>query len=1098
MRITNLAINRPVTSFMFFIAIVLLGFVSLRELSVDLLPNISYPRLSVVTKFSGVAPEEIETLITDDLESAVSRIPGLRRVESISKEGVSYMTLEFSWGTDMDFAMLHTREKLDSVELPDDAEEPTIIPLDPQSKAIMVLSVSGDRYLLEIKEFSEELIKPRLEQIEGIGSAEIAGGVEREIQVEVDPEKLSLYDLSIDEISQRIDNFNRNLQGGTIRKGRFKYSLRVVGEFEEIDEIGEIGLKTTGERGVIRLKDVADIVDSIKEREGITRLNGKESIGILVRKESGANTVKVTQSAREVLEEIQKENPGVEIMVVSEQAKYIENAISSVLNSIIVGGILAFLVLFVFLQDIKTPVIIAVVIPISIIATFNLMYFRDITLNIMSLGGLALGVGMLVDNSIVVSESIFRHMSLGKNFMESAVTGTKEVGMAVTASTLTTISVFLPVIYVHGVAGQLFKDQALTVTFALLSSLIVSLTLLPMLASRKFELKAPAGAPKIKEKISEGKEKSFKRTAGKILLFPLKGFRWLLYNIPKGIFLTLNFIFALITQLVLIILHYISLPVKPVIRAVFKAYNAAYKTFEDRYHRVLIWSLGNKGKVLLASLCFLTITLFVASQMPRELMPKPETTSFEVNMKTPVDYSLEQTGDVVATLETWLKDQKSVRASFSQIGVVSGMEALNPEVSINSVNLYIETTHSSEVDGLMESIRMQLQRFPGLSYSIIKEQSTLAEFMAFTTAEVGLKIKGEDLNRLTLLAGQLVEKLNQIEGITDIATNIGEGKPEFLIAIKKDALEKYNISPGTIGNFLVNAVRGQRATQFKELEKKYDVRVRLEEQTRENIESLLDEQIPYEGTLIPLRELVSYEIARGPKEIRRENQQREVLVTANLRGKKISQVAPFIQEKIGELSLRQGYRVVFSGEQEEMTKSFQSLVFAFTLAVLLVYMIMAAQFESLKHPFLILLTLPMGLTGAIWALMITGQSLNVISVIGMVVLGGIVVNDAIVKIDYTNQLRRRGMPLRESIMEASRVRLRPILMTTVTTTFGLFPMSLGLGRGAELQQPMAIAVIGGLLLATFLTLILIPLVYEMAESRRSEQVDSRIEDGTDK
>jgi len=1097
MRITNITIKRPVTTFMLFLAIVLLGFVSLRELSVDLLPDISYPRLSVVTKFSGVAPEEIETLITDDLEAAVSRIPGLRRVESISKEGISYMTLEFSWGTDMDFAMLHTREKLDSVELPDDAEEPTIIPLDPQSKAIMVLSVSGDRYLLEIKEFSEELIKPRLEQIEGIGSAEIAGGVEREIQVEVDPDKLSLYDLSIDEISQRIDNFNRNLQGGTIRKGRFKYSLRVVGEFEEIEEIGEIGLKTTGDRGVIRLRDVAEIIDSIKEREGITRLNGKESIGILVRKESGANTVKVTQSAREVLEEIQQENSGIEILVVSEQAKYIENAISSVLNSIIFGGILAFLVLIVFLQDIKTPVIIAVVIPISIIATFNLMYYRDISLNIMSLGGLALGVGMLVDNSIVVSESIFRHKSLGKNLMEATVTGTKEVGMAVTASTLTTISVFLPVIYVHGVAGQLFKDQALTVTFALLSSLVVSLTLLPMLASRKFELSGPSGTPKKMEKRPNDTQKSFKKSAGKILLFPFRGLRWILYNIPKGIFLILNFIFTFLSQFFLIILHYISLPLKPIIHVVFKTYNMFYKKFENRYHRTLIWCLGNKGKVLLGALCFIAITLVVASQMPRELMPKPETNSFEVNMKTPVDYSLEQTGDVVATLETWLKDQKSVKASFSQIGVVSGMEALNPEVSINSVNLYVEATHSSGVDELMESMRKKLQKFPGLTYSIVKEQSTMAEFMAFATAEVGLKIKGEDLNRLTILAEQLVEKLNQIEGITDIATNIGEGKPEFLITIKKEALEKYNISPGTIGNFLVNAVRGQRATQFKELEKKYDVRVRLEERTRENIESLLDEQITDQGTLIPLRELVSYEIARGPKEIRRENQQREVLVTANLRGKKISQVAPTIREKIGELSLPQGYRVVFSGEQEEMTKSFQSLIFAFTLAVLLVYMIMAAQFESLKHPFLIMFTLPMGLTGAIWALKITGQSLNVISIIGMVVLAGIVVNDAIVKIDYTNQLRRRGLSVRESILEASRVRLRPILMTTVTTTLGLFPMSLGFGRGAELQQPMAIAVIGGLLLATFLTLILIPLVYELAESQKNELDFSQVEADSD-
>lgn len=1087
MKITQLSVDRPVTALMFYVAIVLLGFVSLRELSIDLLPDISYPRLSVVTQYAGVAPEEIETIITDDLEAAVSRIPGLRRVESISKEGVSYMTLEFAWGTDMDFALLHTREQLDGVRdrLPDDVDEPTIIPFDPHSRPILVLSISGDRSLLELKEFSEELIKPRLEQIDGIGSAEIAGGVEREIQVEVDPRYLSLYGLTIDQISQRIDAFNRNLQGGTIRKGRFRYSLRVVGEFEILDEIGEISIKTTENRGVIRLKDIAQIKDSIKERQGITRLNGKESIGILVRKESGANTVKVTQVAREILDEIIAENPGIDILVVQEEAKYIENAISSVFNSITLGGILAFMVLFVFLQDIKTPVIIAAVIPISIIATFNLLYYRDITLNIMSLGGLALGVGMLVDNSIVVSESIFRHKSLGRNARDAAVVGTKEVGMAVTASTLTTISVFLPVIYVHGVAGQLFKDQALTVTFAMLSSLIVSLTLLPMLSSRKLE-------------IGGGKEKgpqarvveTKKREGGKklvwILSAPFRGVRWLLYNLPKFVFMLLSLLFSFVTQLLLLVLHYLSLPVKPIIRALFKVYNAVYAKFEDRYHRVLVWCLGNKGTVLFWSILFLGITLAAASQIPRELMPKPEASAFEVNMKTPVDYSLEQTADIVSTLENWLGTRAEVKASFSQIGIVSGMEALDPEISLNSAKLYIEAFSPEQIDGLMEGIRQRLQGFPGVGYSLLREQSTLAQFMAFASAEVGLKIKGDDLNRLTLLANQLLLKLQSVEGIADITTNLGEGKPEFLIRIKKDALEKYGLYPAAIGSYISDAVGGKIASQFKEMEKKYDILVRFDEDVRENIEILLDEQVSHQGTLIPLRELVSYEVARGPKEIRRESQQREVLVTANLSGKKISQVAPDIQAKIAELELPPGYRVVFSGEQEEMNQSFRSLILAFTLAVLLVYMIMAAQFESLRHPFLILFTLPMGLTGAVWALLITGQTLNVVSIIGMVVLAGIVVNDAIVKIDYTNQLRRTGLSVRDAIMEASRVRLRPILMTTVTTALGLFPMSLGLGRGSELQQPMAISVIGGLMLATFLTLILIPLGYEMAEKDRGK------------
>ena len=1084
MKITQITVKRPVTTLMFFFAIVLLGFVSLRELSVDLLPNISYPRLSVITRYPGVAPEEIETFVTQPLEASVSRIPGLRRVESVSEEERSYMTLEFSWGTDMDFAMLHTREKLDGADIPEEAEEPTIIPLDPQSKPIMILAVSGERSLLELKDFSEELIKPRLEQIEGIGSAEIAGGVEREIQIEVDPKLLALYGLTIDDISRRVDEFNQNLQGGTIRKGRFKYPLRVVGEFEALSEIENIGLKTTEERGIIRLKDVARINDSIKERQGVTKLNGKESIGVLVRKESGANTVEVTQLTHEVLEEIRKENPGVNIHVVSEQARYIQDAISSVLKSIIFGGILAFFILYIFLQDLKTPVIISVVIPIAIIATFNLLFFRDVTLNIMSLGGLALGVGMLVDNSIVVSESVFRHTTLGKSLGDAAYIGTKEVGMAVTASTLTTISVFLPVIYVHGVAGQLFRDQALTVTFALLSSLVVSLTLLPMLASRRFEFEKKSKEKNVQD-TGEEKRAGERKSKLRFLLYPYIGLKWLLRIVFRGIYLALNFVFSFLLQLLLLVFHYLSLPFRHVFKFVFKGFNFVYQRFEIRYHQFLIWALNNKGKILAGSFVFLILTVLLASQIPRELMPKPEASSFELNLRTPVDYSLEQTVDVVSVIEDWLGRQDSVREQFSQIGVVSGMESLNPDVSQNSAQIYVELQQISQMDSTIEALRARLSEFPDLSFSIVKEQSTLAQFLAFSTAEIGLKVKGEDLNRLTLIADELVSRLRNVEGIADINTNVEEGKPEFLIRIRKDAIEKYRIPPQAVSNFLVDAVRGELASQFKELEKKFDILVRMDEKTRGNIESLLDEQMYYQETAIPLRELVYYDMVRGPKEIRRENQQREVIVSANLRGTKISQVVPEIQSQIDQLYLPFGYRVVFSGEQEEMSRSFRSLIFAFCLAVLLVYMIMAAQFESLVHPFLILFTLPMGLTGAVWALFLTGQTLNVISVIGMVVLAGIVVNDAIVKIDYTNQLRKRGLERREAILEASRVRLRPILMTTVTTAFGLFPMSLGLGRGAELQQPLAISVIGGLILATFLTLILIPVAYEIAEKKKS-------------
>lgn len=1089
MKIAQLSIERPVATLMFYVAVVLLGFISLNQLSVDLLPDISYPRLSVVTRYPGVAPEEVEILVTVPLEASVSRIPGLRRVESVSKEGVSFMTLEFAWGTDMDFALLHTREKLDSTRygLPEDAENPTIIPLDPQSKPIMVITVGGSDSLLELKEFSEELIKPRLEQIEGIGIAEVAGGVEREIHIEMNPELLSLYGLTIEQVSQKISASNQNLQGGTIRKGKFKYALRILGEFEGMEEIRETTLKATEEKGVIRLRDVAKVSDSLKEREGMTRLNGGESIGILVRKESGANTIKVTQEAKKVLEEVKKQNPRIDLHVVSEEAKHIENAISSVKEEILGGGILAFLVLLLFLQEIRTASIIFAVIAISVIATFNLLFFRNITLNIMSLGGLALGVGMLDDCAIVVSENIFRHKSLGKKLSEAAYTGTKEVGMAVSAAIFTTIVVFLPVIYVHGVAGQLFRDQALTVTFSLLASLIVSLTLVPLLSSREFNLeKWQPGTVEGQTQPGLSPRKG-RKSIWTYLSFPFKALRRLVYFIPKALVKALGFLMSLISQVVLLLFHYISLPFRPAARAVFKGFNSLYSWFTVRYHQFLAWSLDHKGKVMAVSLAFFGLTFLLGWRMPRELMPKVRVSSFEVRLKTPVEYSFEQTAEIVSAVEAWLAGQKPVRTFYSQTGLVSGMEVFNPDVSVNSAQIRVEVNSASHIDAVIEGLRARLRSFPGLTFSVFKEQTTIAQFLAFTPAELGLKIKGDELDVLKEIAQDLSARLKEIKGITDINTNIEEGKPEYLIKAKKDMLQEYNLSPDVVGTFIVNAVRGKKSSQFRELERKYDILVRLDRETRENIENLLNQRLLHQGRFIPLRDLVYYEVSKGPEEIRRENQQREVLVTANIRGTKISRVMPEVNKKIAALDLPPNYRIVFGGEQEEMGRSFRSLIWAFLLSALLVYMIMAAQFESLLHPFLIMFTIPMGLAGSFIALILTGHSINVISIIGIIVSVGIVTDNAIVKLDCTNQLRRGGMPLRQAVVESSNLRLRPILMTSATTVFGLLPLSLGLGEGAELQQSLGVAVIGGLIFSTFLTLILIPVVYELAEGRRERK-----------
>ena len=1092
MKLARLAVDRPVTMYMFYFAVILLGAVSLRELSVDLLPDISYPRLSVITNYPGVAPEEIETLITAPLESAVSRIPGLRRVESVSKEGVSLLTLEFDWGTDMDFTMLHTREQLDNAKdrFPEDAESPTIIPLDPQSRPIMTLALSGDRTLLELKELSEELIKPRLEQIEGVGSAEITGGVERQIQVEADPRKLALYGLTVDDVARRVDAFNRNLQGGTIRKGTFKYALRVVGEFESLDEIGEIGLLVTPEGGVVRLRDVATVRDGIEERQGMTRLDGAESIGLLVRKESGSNTVKVTKLVREVIGQIRRENPGITLSVVNEQAKTIEDAIGAVKDELIQGAVLAFLTLLIFLQEWKTPLIIGTVIPISIIGTFSLLFFGNITLNIMSLGGLALGVGMLDDCAVVVSENIFRHRSLGKGLKEAAYIGTKEVGPAVVSTALTTIVVFLPVIYVHGVAGQLFKDTALTVTFALLASLLVSLTLIATLQSREFDFgigkeerwRWKWGWAGLAPRSRVRRRRAGPRAAGPHR--PVRAVR-AAYALFKGLGFVLNFLASFAIQLFAFAAHYIALPFRPLLKAVFSGFNRVYGRFIDGYQRFLRWSLDHKGRVMAWTLVFFAAVFALGGLVRRELMPRMETTTFELDLKMPVDFSFEQTTEMAVMLESHIRGLAPVTKALSQIGIVSGMESADPDISVNSARLFVEVAKPKQLEGVLDAARRRLAQFPDVTYTILREQSTVSQFLALSTAEIGLQVKGRELDRLKDIAGDLASRLAAIPGVADVATNIGEGKPEFKVTVDKDALKRYpGLSPQTIGEFLVSAVRGRVATEFREMEKKYEVLVRLEDASRENIEALLGETLPFEGRLVPLRDLVSYEVVRGPREIRRENQEREVLVTANLKGRKISQVTPAIDRAIAGLRLPTDYRVVWSGEREEMARSFRSLVLALLLATLLTYMIMAAQFESLVHPFIVMFTLPMGAAGAIVALLLTGGTFNVISIIGLVVLVGIVVDNATVKIDYTNQLRRGGMPLREAVEEGSHVRLRPILMSTGSTLVGLIPMALALERGAELMQPLAVVVIGGLFFSTFLTLVLIPVIYEWVESRK--------------
>ncbi len=1122
MHISEFSIRRPTAVTMFFLAVVLIGYISLTNLSIDLLPDLSYPKLTIITIYQGAAPEEIEAFITAPLEEGISAVPGIRNIRSISRESISILTLEFSWGTDMNFAALHVREKLDNVRhyLPQGADKPTILHWDPQSKPIMTVAVAGKKDLLDLTNLSRDVFKPRMEQIKGIASAEIAGGVEREIHIEIVNKMLALYHLDIGDVDRRIEESNYNFQGGTIRKGKYRYALRTVGQFQDINEIKQVIIGRGKENAFIRLADIARIYDATREQQSITRFNKENSVGLLLYKEAGSNTVKVSEEAEKVLTELRREYPEVNLIVAYEEARFIRNSIQSVIKSIIYGALLAFLVLFLFLQDFRTPFIIAVSIPISIIAAFNLLYFTGISLNIMSLSGLALGVGMLVDNSIVVLENIFRHKSSGIKAINASFIGAKEVGMAVTASTLTTISVFLPIVYVKGVAGELFKDQALTVTFSLLASLIVALTLLPMMASRILrtgELKfgdstKQSSSESSSENQNKGK-KAVKKPSSKkdwriilaAILFPFKkafaALFFLLKVLLNSFTWLIDFIYSFITQIILFWLYSLSQLFRPLFNAAFKGFNYVYKRFEESYHRFLRYSLMNKGKVLLIALMLLIFSIGGGFFIKRELMPSVDSGQFIIKVKMPPGSTLKATQEIVARLENELLSIKNVNLVFSNIGLVQQTQTYGERnISSNTAELKVQLSSSNKkkrsstfdkeiklnsTEKVINYLRQKTSNMAEMELSFEPEQTALERVISSGGRGVNVKIAGDELPKCQSIADDLVKKFKNIQGIAEISTNLDEGKPEIKLWVKRNEAEKYDLSVQQVGNYIEGIMQGRIPTQYEEFDKKIDIRMRLQEKDRAAITNILNSSYPLiSGAQVPLRTLIEFEYVKGPQEIYRENQQRQVVISGSLKGKKISQVTPELERIIKAQDVPEGYRISMGGEEEELRRSFKSLYFAFVVAIILVYMIMAAQFESLVHPFTIIFSLPLGLIGVVIILLLFRQTLNVISIIGVVVLTGIVVNDAIIKVDCINQLRKKGMSKFDAIIKGSHLRLRPILMTTVTTVLGLTPMAIGVGEGAELQRPLALTIIGGLSFATLLTLIIIPIMYDILDRIR--------------
>lgn len=1073
MGLVAFATRRTVTIVMVTIAIVLFGSVALSRLEVTLLPDLSYPTLTVRTELTGAAPAEIETLIAKPIEEALSVIKNVRVVASTARSGQADVTLEFDWGTDMDFAVLDVREQLDALELPEEAERPLVLRFDPTMEPIVRLGLglsgagrgldeTGLKYLRRV---AEEEVQRRLESVSGVAAVRISGGLEDEVQVAIDQRRLAQVGIPIETVVNRLRLENVNLSGGRVEQGAYRYLVRTLNQFQGLDDIRETILVVRDGRA-IALGDVATVRAGHKEREAVIRVDGVEAVEVAIYKEGDANTVAVAERVRARADQLAEALPNeIALSVLYDQSRFIARAIDSVIQAGILGGLLAMIVLYLFLRSVWATLVISLAIPVSVIATFNLMYFSGISLNIMSLGGLALAIGLLVDSAIVVLENIARRRELGSSTLEAARRGAEEVAPAVTAATLTTIAVFFPLLFVQGVAGQLFAAQALVVTFALLMSLATALTLIPMLAARGTGALARAFDPG-PEALPPAAQPPARGPAA--LAWGLR--RRLVWDLP-----------VLLVRLPATAARQLGRLLGRVLRPLLNGFDRAYGRLEQVYPRVLTRALRHRGALVLAALVVLVGSAALVPRIGVELIPALDQGAFYYELTLPPGTPIEQTDAVLARAHAELAEHGAVARLYSVAGHGNQLDT-NPEVAgehtaVFNVALAPDASADSEAR-VAALLRGQFDRVPGLDARF--QRPTL--FTLETPLEV--EIAAYDLATLERVSAGISEFLRTNPRFVDVKSSAERGIPELQIRFDQERAADLGLLVADLAERVVSTVRGDVATRYRLSEREIDVRVRAQAQDRDTIAEI--EQLlinPESGRPIPLSAVADIRLAEGPAEIRRVNQQRVAVLSANVAFGDLGSAVSALEQFIAQTPIDAGAAVAVTGQSDEMARSFASLQLALALAVFLVYLVMASQFESLLHPFVILFTIPLAAIGAIWALLLTGSVINVVVFIGLIMLAGIVVNNGIVLIDLINRLRDQGVPRQRAIVEGATGRLRPILMTTLTTTLGLLPLAIGIGDGAEMRAPMAITVIGGLLGSTALTLVVVPVVYSLFDRR---------------
>ncbi|SFL92374.1 efflux RND transporter permease subunit [Halanaerobium salsuginis] len=1000
MKLAKLAVERPVTITMFILVIILIGTIALGRLPMDLTPDIEIPFLMITTSYSGASPEEIEELITRPIEQTVATLDGLDTLSTTSSEGYSRVRLELNYGTDLTEAKNDLRDLVSQIEsrLPDEADQPRIRNFDPNSRPIIELSLAG-LPATELKKIAENNIQPELEKINGVASAEVTGGREREIRINVDQEQLATYQITLAQIANTIRASNRDGSLGSVMVGKQEISVRAKGKFKDINDLKNLAI-TTSAGDKIPLVVLAKIEDGYQEINSLSYLNGQESVGISIQKQGDSNTVAVAAAVKKEVIRLQAELNGADLEITSNNAQYIEDSIAGVKQNFIIGGLLAVVVLFAFLRNLSSTFVIATAIPISVLATFALMFFADLSLNIITLGGIALGVGMLLDNSIVVLENIYRHRALGTARIAAAREGASEVSSAIFASTLTTAAVFLPVIFIQDMLAQLFTPMALTVTFSLFASLFVALTFIPMLSSKIL-------------KVTEQNQQEDNK--------------------------------------------------------------ANYLIF---YRKLLQWALANRVSILILVVIFFSIfiagIIFEFIPLKTEYMPSSDQGTVRIRISMPDNSTIEQTDKVVKQLQQSIADLNEIKL------VTTRVWGDNARFTVELVD---QSKRDKNAAIIAEEIRQRTANIAGPQINVSADTSMMHRGGGDTAVEV--LIKGPDLNKLLELGQQTRELLATINGVRNSDLSLDKGNPEIHVRINQQLADFYGIEKSELIDYVNMALSGSTIDHLTEGGTEIDIVLKLADSASNSLNNLQNIKLfTNDGQEVLLSQLAEIIPGRGYSAIDRENQQRLITISSDIFERPLGEVQPEIEKLLADqLNLPSEYTIDYGGEAEEMASSFKQLFLAVSLAILLVYMVMAAQFESLLYPFIIMFTVPLAIVGAILSLVLTGLALSVNGMIGMIMLVGIVVNNAIVMIDYINH-NRITMGRKKAILAAAPIRLRPILMTTSTTILALIPLALGIGTGAETQQPMAVVVIGGLLFSTLLTLIIIPVIYDIVDQLR--------------